>query len=823
MTIEQYYQFLENKIDITERTGFPVQPDQLHPSAFPHQQDAITWAAQQGRALIAMSFGLGKTHIQVELARLVHERTGGLFMIVCPLGVKHQFSEEDGPRLGVHFQYVRTDAEIEAATTPYLITNYERIRDGDINLPQHDIAGISLDEGSVLRSLGSKTYQVFLDACEQIPYRYVCTATPSPNRYKELIYYANWLGIMDHGQALTRFFQRDTSKAGNLTLHPQHEKTFWLWVASWALFLYKPSDLGYSDEGYDLPELKVHYHRIGVDQRRAWEQTDNRGQHRLFLDAAGGVREASAEKRATMADRILAAVEIIEGGGETDHWLLWHHLEDERRAIERVLPDSVSVYGSQELETREERILGFSRGQIRILATKPEIAGSGCNFQRHCHKNIFLGVDYKFQDFIQAIHRTHRFQQNQPVEVHIIYAESEDQIVETLKRKWQQHDELVARMQEIVQKYGLTRATMEQDLKRTIGIERKQVDGQFFTAVHNDCVVEMFGIPDHHFDLIHTSIPFGNHYEYSTSYEDFGHNPSDQEFWDQMDFLIPQLLRVLKPGRVAAIHVKDRILYGHQTRTGFMEVSPFSDECVMAFRRHGWLYEGRRTIVTDVVRENNSTYRLGWSEVCKDSSKMGCGLPEYLLLFRKPPTYNNDQYADTPIQKSKAAYSRGRWQIDAHSFWRSDGNRILLPSERYDYEAHVGRLEEKESNGNLPARFFYEPPVSTTDWVWDDITFMRSLNSNQSQKRQENHMCPLPFDIVERVIRLYSNEGDLVLDPFAGLFTVIYKAIAMGRRGYGTEIHPPYFGDGVRYCQDIEQQVMVPTLFDWLAAQSEAA
>jgi hypothetical protein len=283
-----------------------------------------------------------------------------------------------------------------------------------------------------------------------------------------------------------------------------------------------------------------------------------------------------------------------------------------------------------------------------------------------------------------------------------------------------------------------------------------------------------------------------------------------------MDYLIPELLRVLKPGRLAAIHVKDRILYGHQTKSGFMEVSPFSDECVMAFRKHGWLYEGRRTIVTDVVRENSSTYRLGWTEMTKDASKMGSGLPEYLLLFRKPPTTSENARADEPVTHNKVEYSRARWQVDAHSFWRSNGNTPLLPEELYDYQAHVAELEKMEKAGSLPASFFEKPPVSHSDQVWDDVIYMRTLNSNQSQHRREMHICPLPFDIVERTIKLYSNEGDLVLDPFSGLFTVPYLAIKYGRLAYGIELNAEYYQAGVRYCQDMEQQVMMPTLFDYL-------
>lgn len=261
-----YEAFLTGKIEVQEDAGFSVADGSLHESLFFHQKRTVEWALRKGRALIAKSFGLGKTRDQCEIARQVHLHTGGRFLVVAPLGVKHQFQEEDGPAMDMHWEYVRTDAEIAFAQSPYLITNYERVRDGDIDPKKHNIAGISLDEGSVLRSLGSKTYGIFEQVFRHVPYRFVATATPSPNNYKELIYYARFLGIMDVGQALTRWFKRDSQKAGNLKLHPHHEREFWLWVASWALFIYKPSDVGGDDEGYDLPPLEVVWHRVPVDR-----------------------------------------------------------------------------------------------------------------------------------------------------------------------------------------------------------------------------------------------------------------------------------------------------------------------------------------------------------------------------------------------------------------------------------------------------------------------------------------------------------------------------------------------------------------------------
>ncbi len=821
MNIEEYDDFIEDKVGEVKLSGFDVLARELHHTTFPHQTDTIKWALKIGKALIAKSFGLGKTHDQIEIARMIHEHTGKPFLIICPLGVKHQFQYEDAERLGVEIHYVRSDHEIEHALKYdrwCLITNYERVRDGNISQVSVDkFAGVSLDEGANLRSLDSKTWDTFSELFKNTAYRFVCTATPSPNNYIELLNYAVFLGKIDRGFALTRWFQRDSQKAGNLTLYPHHEENFWLWVSTWALFIYKPSDLGHDDTGYELPELHVHWHRLPVDHRRAWRQKDSWGQYRLILNAAGGLKEAAAEKRATMEARIEKTKEIIARKPD-DYWILWHHLEDERRMIVKEIPGSIAVYGSQKLEIREQSILDFTHGKIKILATKPRIAGSGCNFQKYCHNVIYVGLDYKFHDFIQSLHRVWRFMQNHEVHIHVVYAESEDDVVNIMKRKWQQHNVLVSKMQSIVKKYGLHHDLLGSAMKRNIGVIRNEVNGmERFTAVNNDCVLEMPNIDTESIDMIFTSIPFGNHYEYTDQEEDFGHNQDDDKFFAQMDFLVPELLRVLKPGRICGIHVKDRILYGHQTNHGFMEVNPFSDKTVANFRKNGFMYEGRRTLVKDVVAENNQTYRLGWTEMAEgDATKMGSGLPEYILLFRKPPSDNNNQRADEPVLKSKIEYTRARWQIDANQFWCSNGN-VLVDQDAfsiYDHEAHVARLEKLESTGNLPSRYFVEPPQSNNEYVWTDVNYMHGLNANQARRKVEQHICPLPIDIVRRFIRLYSNEGDLILDPFAGLFTVPYVAIQMKRMAYGIELSPTSFADGVKYCKEAEHGVLAPTLFD---------
>ena len=259
-----------------------------------------------------------------------------------------------------------------------------------------------------------------------------------------------------------------------------------------------------------------------------------------------------------------------------------------------------------------------------------------------------------------------------------------------------------------------------------------------------------------------------------------------------MDYLTPELLRILKPGRVAAVHVKDRVLFGNTTGDGFPEIDPFSDMTASHFLKHGFRFFGRITIVTDVVRENNQTYRLGWTEQCKDGTKMGVGCPEYILLFRKLPSDTSTAYADDPVSKSKEEYTRAQWQLDAHGYWRSSGNRLLTKEELlampvsklqaayrrysresvYNYEDHVSIAKNLDQQGKLPASFMVVAPGSWDASVWDDINRIRTLNTSQSRKKLQMHICPLQFDIVERVINRYSNPGDIALDPFAGLFTV---------------------------------------------------
>ncbi len=1056
-SLKRYREFLKEKCPISQEFGIAdIQREEIFETAVPgwipkpHQIAAVLWAVIGGRRGLFESFGLGKTVQQLEILRLILKRIGGRALIVAPLGVKQEF-QRDARQLQIDLKFIRTDAEV--GETGIYLTNYESVRDGKLHPGLFTVA--TLDEAAILSSFGgTKTFREFMRLFAPVPYRYVATATPDPNEYIELLAYADFLGIMDTSQAKTRFFKRDSTKADKLTIHPHKEKEFWLWVSTWALFLNKPSDLGFDDTGYALPELIVVKHEVAVDHSTARDEKD--GQARMFRNASHGVSEAAREKRDTINVRIQKMVEIINaktanrsrgskseptvlsresrtdqrtgqessqgtpsigesgrkreeaavheevasrepstatdsriqgpsqrgseteirdrcgipettahpgqpmesgqsgekesqpdesvrshaggiqrdtgeserdvrylrlrgpvdqknvssggslsrdrkgsrvavhavqqrvrkvqgqpgvtstGGGIPEQFIVWCDLNDEQNAVDEGLDrlgiEYSSLYGAQPVEEREAQLQDWRDRKTTAFVSKPMMYGAGVNLQQ-CSVAIFLGIGFKFRDWVQAIARIHRFLQKETVEIHIIYAESERLILQNLMEKWDRHKAQTARMAEIIREYGLSQAAIRTALSRGMGVERQVIEGKpqedaksNWTLINNDVVEEIHheaehgGMPSDSVHLILTSIPFSTQYEYSPNYADFGHSDSNEHFFEQMDFAIPQLYRVLQPGRLCCVHVKDRIVPGGITGLGFQIVYPFHIATHAAFTKHGFAYLGMKTIVTDVVRENNQTYRLGWTEQNKDGTKMGVGMPEYLLIFRKPPTDTTNAYADVPVVKNKplcvdsetgeigpydkdndnqsiilnSGYSRGRWQLDAHGFERSSGNRLLTFEELegiahaaiyrkfrrfskenvYDYEHHVKLSEGLEAKRMLPSGFMLLPPQSWHPDVWTDITRMRTLNGSQWSKGKEMHLCPMQLDVAYRVITQCSMEGEIVFDPFGGLGTVPMCAIEKKRRAISTELNPSYFADSIAYVKAAEQKVNTPTLFD---------
>lgn len=872
-----YEEFIKEKVAFAKPMGIEIDPAEVHPILKPHQRDTVVWACRGGRRGIFLRFGLGKSLIQLSICDLMTKHIGpdARALIVCPLGVRQEFAR-DAKLIDLRTEFIQSlvekddherQSEFIELGRPIYLTNYESVRSGKLDPTGFDV--VCLDEAAILRGFGSTlTFRRMMQLFEGTStYRFVATATPDPNEYIELAAYADWLGVMQVGEIKTRFFKRDSTKADKLTLHDHKRQEFWEWVATWGLFVQKPSDLGYSDEGYDLPPLTVNWHEIPSDTSAA--TVDRRGQMRMFKDVSMGLSEAAREKRESLSNRIGKMREIIAESPD-DNVMIWCDLEAERKEIEKVLPGCRSVYGSQKWEAREQAILDFANGNLQYLSSKASMLGAGVNLQRYCHRALFLGIGFKFNDFIQAIHRIYRFLQDSPVTIDLIYTEAEHGVRQVLEGKWQRYDEQCKALAEIIQKYGLAENAMS-GIQRTMDVERREVATDKFRVINNDTVRETESMEDNSVGLIVTSIPFAFQYEYTPSFLDFGHTDSNDHFWQQMDYLSPNLLRVLQPGRVMCIHVKDRIVPGGLSKLGFQTLHPFHAEAIFHYQRHGFAFLGMKTVVTDVVRENNQTYRLGWTEQCKDGSRMGCGVPEYVLLFRKPPTDRSDGYADVPVLKHKpdmltpdgdivpydasaksydankivpgTGYSRAKWQFDAHGFQRSSGNRFLTLEEMedlphksifrkwrdeslttvYDYERHVELGEIMERDKRLPSTFMNLPPHSWHPDVWTDVARMRTLNMIQQRKGQQQHLCPLQWDIVNRLIVQLSNEGDVVFDPFGGLMTVPYCAVKLGRFGLGVELNAGYFADGVRYCHAASVDSDTPSLFGLIDEESKSS
>lgn len=869
-----YDAYLAQKVAYDRSYGFTVTDADIHKALLPHQRELVKWGIKGGRRAYFAKFGIGKSVIQLETLRLILNHAdspvvNGRGLIVAPLGVRSEFIADGKNLLDIEVRFIRRTEQVDLTWSGIYVTNYESVRDGKLDVGLFD--AVSLDEAAVLRSYGSKTYQEFLGLFKDIPFRFVATATPSPNRHKELIHYAGFLGVMDTGQALNRFFKRDSSKAGNLKIHPHKREEFRMWLMSWSAWVQTPSDLGFSDDGYDLPPLSLEWHAVETDVLS--DQVEKDGQGVLVRGGSLSMIEASREKRRTLPARVAHLMTIVRehraSMTEGDGIILWCDLNDEQDLIEKALTAEgitfSSVYGGLDDDEAERRIDEWKAGETYALIGKPIMLGAGRNFQR-ANTAVFVGVTYKFADTIQACHRIHRYGQERPCTVHFIYAETEDEVRSTLAEKWAEHDKLTGAMTDLMHKFGLDAEKVTAELVRQIGVDRAEHKGDGWTIVLQDAVREWANVQADSFGTIITSIPFGDQYEYSSNYCDFGHVDGNGQFWWGMDYLTPNLYRALMPGRIMAVHVKDKQLFGSVTGAGVYTVSQFHAEAIAHYTSHGFDYYGMITVTTDVVRENNQSYRLSFSKMLQDHTPMGVGSPEYVLLFHKPQTDRTVGWADDrvakvcavhmPFLKKKrprtewvgecdpdrpcADYSVGRWQIDAAADWRTSGDRLLSHAELaaldtgtrmkvfrdqsmrsvYEYADHVALADRLAASRSLPGTFASLVPGSPRWDVWTDILRIDNLNSSQTARDVENHLCPFPLEIPRRLIAMYSMRGELVGDPFSGLGSTVLEAVKQGRRGFGTELNPVSVDDSLVYLRAHDNEKHAPTLFDLLDTEA---
>ena len=713
--MSEYEKFIEGKQFNQMRAGF--EPPDLSDKLFDFQRAIVDWACRRGRAAIFADTGLGKTLMELEWAQQVADHTGKLVLIVAPLCVAHQHVRE-ARKFEFEAMYAREQCE---ASGQIVLTNYEMLGWFDLR----EFGGIVLDESSILKNSTGKMRNKIIADCQSVNYRLSCTATPSPNDHMELGNQAEFLGMMTQAEMLAMFFTHDGGETQKWRLKGHAKTRFWEWMACWSVCIRKPSDLGFSDDGYDLPGLTVHQHEVESHGPKEGE---------LFVTEAQTLTERRQAQRNSIADRVARVAEIANADGE--QWLIWCHLNDESDALVKAIDGAEGIKGSDDINKKEDRMMRFSAGTLRVLVTKPSIAGFGMNWQ-HCNRMAFVGLSDSFEQYYQAVRRCYRFGQKRPVQVHIVTAQAEGAVKANIERKQAQSDEMSESM--VAHMRGLMQTTVTGAKMQKADYQEDVAEGEGWKLHLGDCVETVSKFEPDSLDYSVFSPPFASLYTYSNSDYDMGNCKDDAEFYEQFQFLISEMLRATKPGRLVSFHCMN--LPTSKANHGYIGIRDFRGQMIQAFEREGWIFHSEVCIWKDPVIAMQRTKALGllWKQLKKDSAMSRQGIPDYLVTMRKPGE-NPD-----PINHTPDDFPVDLWQ------------KIASP-------------------------------------VWTDINPSRTLQYREARDNDdERHICPLQLDVIERALMLWSRKGDLVFSPFAGIGSEGYCALKMGRRFVGSELKPSYW------------------------------
>jgi len=724
-----YEEFLASKRLVAEAVGREVPPKAISTALYDFQRDVVLWALRRGRAAIFQDCGLGKTIQQLEWARHV----GGRVLIVAPLSVAEQTIAEAEDKLGIAVRYVSTAPEMSDGIS---ITNYERLH-GFVD--HAGVNGIVLDESSILKSIDGKTRRLLLAEFTDIPWRLCCTATPCPNDIAELANHAEFLGVMTRGDMLASFFVHDQD---GWRMRGHAREPFFRWLASWAMAMKSPADLGYDDSRFKLPPLHIRDEVVETEWRRPGE---------LFPGGLKGIQDRAIVRKESIGDRVARAAEIVNSTDE--QVIVWCGLNDESKAVAAAIHDSVEVVGSDSIESKVAAIRGFIDGRHRVLVSKVSICGFGMNFQ-NASRMVFVGLNDSYEMYYQAIRREWRYGQTRPVNVHVVVTDHETEIVNNVRRKEDQAEMLSAEIVSAARRYEMEE--LRPQSTQLAPIERAVYEGDSWKIYQGDAVEEMAQIEAESIGLSVFSPPFLALYQYSETERDLGNSSSQEKFFQHFRFVVDELMRVTKPGRNCCVHVAQvaTTLATH----GVIGLRDFRGAVIREFIERGWIYHGEVCIDKCPQAQAIRTHAKGllFVQMRKDSSWSRPGLADYIVIFRKP-----------------------------------------------------GENVEPIS-----------PDISNDQWiewarpVWYGIRESETLNTAEAKSDEDDrHVCPLQLGTIERCIRLWSNPGDVVLSPFAGIGSELYMAVKLGRYGLGCELKPLYAKTAAKNCSEAERLTDEPRLF----------
>lgn len=725
---QSYSDFIEAKAITATFTGHEVLESDLNSNLFDFQLAIVKWALKRGRAAIFADTGLGKTLMQISWADEVVKATSGNVMIFAPLCVANQTVSE-GAKFGIAVNYCRTTDKLKQGIN---ITNYEMMDNFDLS----EFNGVVLDESSIIKNRDGKTRNAIIESCQQVPYRLSCTATPSPNDFMELGNQCEFLGLMTMSEMLAMYFINDAGDTGTWILKGHGRTKFWEWLSTWAVVIRSPTDLDFDGSRYILPPLKMFDHVVES------KTTDG-----LFADIALGLLERNKARKESIDDRVAKCADIVNADNE--QWVIWCHRNEEAEKLVKLIDGAIDVAGSDSIEHKEQTITKFLAGEVRVMISKPKILGAGMNFQ-NCHNTAFVGLSDSWEQYYQAIRRFYRFGQTKEVNVHVISAESEGAVVENIKRKEAQNHTMGAEMIKHMS------TSMKKDIfgavqERTDYV-RQVHEGEGYTIHNADCIDLAREIESDTIDFTIYSPPFASLFTYSNSDRDMGNSKTHGDFYQHFGYLVDEMYRITKPGRLMAVHCMN--LPTSKVNDGFIGIRDFRGELIRLFCEKGWIYHSEVCIWKDPVTAMQRTKALGLlhKTIKKDSSMSRQGLADYLVIMRKPGVN------PLPIAHTADEFPVDKWQQ-------------------------------------------YASPV------WFDINQSRTLNFKSGKAEDDvKHICPLQLDVIERAMDLWSAPDDLVFSPFTGVGSEGYTAVKMGRRFIGSELKPSYYDVAIKNLADAKRE-----------------
>lgn len=762
-----YEDFIRSKQRSHISTGFKIDRNDLNSMMFEYQKDIVDIALKKGKYAVFADCGMGKTFIEIEWARMIKNKTNKPVLILAPLEVCHQTISEAKDKLNFSDDIVFAECQEDISSNNIFISNYEKLEKFDCSV----FSGIVLDESSILKSYTGATKTLIFEKFKNTEYKLSCTATPSPNDHMEILNQAEFLNVIKSSEALSEWFINDTMNFGGYRLKGHAKDDFYRWMCSWSVTIDNPSDLGYSNDGFILPQLNINEVIVSSDG------IDNTGDMLFRIPEALNATNFNKEKKYSLQSRLEKTKEIVSNSN--NQWVIWVETNEEGEILAKEIKDSYEIRGATPEKIRREKVKQFLNGELRILISKPSIFGYGLNFQ-NCNNTLFFGLSFSYENFYQAIKRFHRFGQKKPVNAYVVIGENEKSMLAIINEKKSKHLELKEAMKENVKKHQDLEFGKVKEFK--VDYNRNEYKDDKFHLINGDSVVEINNIPDESVDFSIFSPPFSSLYIYSDSYRDMGNCKNDEEFFKQFKFLIPNIKRILRTGRLVAVHCKQLVNYAGSSEDGMAGLRDFRGDLIRAFTDEGFAFHSEVFIWKDPVIEMQRTKAQGllYKQLRKDSSYSRVGMPEYLLLFRKW----GDKSKEIPINwKTTENFKLDKWQQYASPCWNTNG--VIMED-----------LENKVEYYN-----------------WSDIKQTNVLNVKCARDNQdEKHICPLQLDVIERAIEMWTNPDDVVFTPFLGIGSEVYQAVKMGRRGIGIELKKQYFEQAIKFCK--EAKITQGGLFD---------